>query len=62
MAIVNAGQITIYEQIPNDLKTAVEDVLFNKSNLATDNLLEISKKYSGNVEKKRLQANGEKRA
>ena len=54
MAIVNAGQITIYEQIPNDLKTAVEDVLFNKSNLATDNLLEISKKYSGNVEKKKV--------
>ncbi len=60
MAIVNAGQITIYEQIPNDLKTAVEDVLFNKSNLATDNILEISKKYSGNVEKKKLQTNGEK--
>ena len=54
MAIVNAGQITIYEQIPNDLKTAVEDVLFNKSNLATDNLLEISKKYSGNVERKKV--------
>ena len=30
MAIVNAGQITIYEQIPTDLKKAIEDVLFNK--------------------------------
>jgi 5-methyltetrahydrofolate--homocysteine methyltransferase len=53
MAIVNAGQITIYEQIPKDLKRAIEDVLFNKSNHATDNLIEVSKKYSGNVEKKK---------
>ena len=46
MAIVNAGQITIYEQIPKDLKKSIEDVLFNKSSLATDNLIEISKKNS----------------
>ena len=43
MAIVNAGQITIYEQIPKDLKKSIEDVLFNKNSLATDNLIEISK-------------------
>ena len=30
MAIVNAGQITIYEQIPNDLRKTIEDVFFNK--------------------------------
>ena len=54
MAIVNAGQITIYEQIPKDLKRAIEDVLFNKSNHATENLIEVSKKYSGNVEKKKV--------
>ena len=53
MAIVNAGQITIYEQIPKDLKDAIEDVLFNKIESATDNLLEISKAYSGNIEKKK---------
>ena len=47
MAIVNAGQITIYEQIPKDLKDAIEDVLFNKSNDATENLINVSKKYSG---------------
>ena len=43
MAIVNAGQITIYEQIPKDLKKSIEDVLFNKNSLATDNPIEISK-------------------
>ena len=36
MAIVNAGQITIYEQIPKDLKTSIENVLFNKKDDATD--------------------------
>ena len=49
MAIVNAGQITIYEQIPKDLKNAIEDVLFNKTDNATDCLIEISSKYSSKV-------------
>jgi len=46
MAIVNAGQITIYEQIPLDLKESIEDVLFNRSDKATDKLIDLSKKYS----------------
>ncbi len=54
MAIVNAGQITIYEQIPNDLKKSIEDVLFNRDLNATENLIEISKKYSGNIERKKI--------
>ncbi|MFL2661393.1 MAG: methionine synthase, partial [Alphaproteobacteria bacterium] len=54
MAIVNAGQITIYEQIPKDLKNCVEDVFFNRHQQATENLIEISKKYSGNKEKKKI--------
>ena len=53
MAIVNAGQITIYEQIPKDLKTSIENVLFNKKDDATDDLIEISKKYSGQIQKKK---------
>ena len=59
MAIVNAGQITIYEQIPNDLRKTIEDVFFNKDSGATDRLLEISSKFSKNLEKKKLQKNGE---
>ena len=46
MAIVNAGQITIYEQIPQDLRESIEDVLFNRLDNATDKLIDISKKYS----------------
>ncbi len=53
MAIVNAGQITIYEQIPKDLKNCIEDVLFNKNKNATENLVEISKNYSGKISKKK---------
>ena len=53
MAIVNAGQITIYEQIQKDLKIAIENVLFNKKEDATEELIKISEKYSGKVIKKK---------
>ena len=55
MAIVNAGQITIYEQIPKDLRKSIEDVLFNLSDNATDKLIDISKKYSEDkIDKKKI--------
>ena len=55
MAIVNAGQITIYEQIPKDLRKSIEDVLFNLSDNATDKLIDISKKYSEDkINKKKI--------
>ncbi|MCH6588160.1 MAG: dihydropteroate synthase, partial [Proteobacteria bacterium] len=47
MGIVNAGQITIYEEIPEDLRERVEDVLFNRGSDAADRLLEIAKSYRG---------------
>ena len=58
MAIINAGQITIYEQIPIDLKTCIEDVLLIKKD-ATENLIEISKKYSGTTERRKTDKSGE---
>jgi 5-methyltetrahydrofolate--homocysteine methyltransferase len=39
MGIVNAGMITVYDQIPKELLTLVEDVLLNRNNHATDSLL-----------------------
>ena len=54
MAIINAGQITIYEQIPKDLREAIEDVFFNKDDDATDRLIDISGKFSKNVEKQKV--------
>lgn len=47
MAIVNAGQLTIYDDIPEELRERVEDVILNRREDATDRLLEIADKYRG---------------
>ena len=50
MAIVNAGQITVYDDIPDELREHVEDVLLNRRDDATDRLLAIADKYKGSGE------------
>jgi len=45
MGIVNAGQIMVYDDIPEDLLERIEDVLFNRRDDATDRLLEIADDY-----------------
>jgi 5-methyltetrahydrofolate--homocysteine methyltransferase len=47
MAIVNAGQLTIYEQIEPQLRERVEDVILNRRPDATERLLEIAGQYAG---------------
>ncbi|MEY3880955.1 MAG: hypothetical protein RIQ94_1751, partial [Pseudomonadota bacterium] len=48
MGIVNAGQLAIYEDIPLDLRDAVEDVVLNRHDgSGTDKLLELAAKYRG---------------
>ncbi len=42
MAIVNAGKLPIYEDIPEDLRETIEDALFNRSNDAGSKLLEAA--------------------
>ena len=42
MAIVNAGQLTVYSDIPTDLRERIEDVVLNRHDQATDNLLAIA--------------------
>ncbi len=42
MGIVNAGQLTIYEDIPADLLERIEDVLFNRRSDATERLVEAA--------------------
>jgi len=44
MGIVNPGQSVIYEDIPVDLRNLVEDVIFNKREEATDELIEYAEK------------------
>jgi len=47
MGIVNAGQLAIYDDLPEELRVAVEAVILNTSDEATENLLEIAEKYRG---------------
>ena len=47
MGIVNAGQLTVYEDIPKDLLGRVEDVLLNRREDATERLLEIADSHRG---------------
>ncbi|MGB0682555.1 MAG: methionine synthase [Magnetovibrionaceae bacterium] len=47
MAIVNAGQLAVYEDIPEELRERVEDVILNRRDDATDRLLEVADKYKG---------------
>lgn len=47
MGIVNAGQLAVYDDLPEELKDRVEDVILNKREDGTDRLLEIAEKYRG---------------
>ncbi|MGZ4958588.1 MAG: methionine synthase [Methylomonas sp.] len=47
MGIVNAGQLAIYADIPQELRDAVEDVILNRTPEGTEKLLEIAEKYRG---------------
>jgi len=47
MGIVNAGQLEIYDEIPAELRDAVEDVVLNRTPNGTDALLAIADKYKG---------------
>lgn len=44
MGIVNAGQIDVYDEIPKDLLTCIEDVLFNRRGDATERLIEFAER------------------
>ena len=51
MAIVNAGMLDVYDEIPKDLLTHVEDVLFNRSAGATERLLDFAESYKSERER-----------
>ena len=50
MGIVNAGQLEVYDQIPQELRDACEDVILNRNPNATERLLELAPKYKGTGE------------
>lgn len=47
MGIVNAGQLQIYEEIPAELLQRIEDVLFNRTDDATERLTDMAQSYQG---------------
>ncbi|EIH0732098.1 methionine synthase [Vibrio vulnificus] len=49
MGIVNAGQLEIYDNVPERLREAVEDVVLNRRDDATERLLEIAEEYRENA-------------
>jgi 5-methyltetrahydrofolate--homocysteine methyltransferase len=51
MGIVNAGQLDVYDEIPQELRERVEDVILNRREDSTERMLEIADKYKGTGEK-----------
>ncbi|GKX57663.1 methionine synthase [Leminorella grimontii] len=49
MGIVNAGQLAIYDDLPTELKDAVEDVVLNRRPDGTERLLALAEKYRGSA-------------
>lgn len=47
MGIVNAGQLSVYQDIPTPLREGIEDVLFNRREDATERLLTLAQDYKG---------------
>lgn len=47
MGIVNAGQLAIYDDLPEELRNAVEDVILNRRDDSTERLLALAEKYRG---------------
>ncbi len=54
MAIVNAGQLAVYDEIPKDLLERVEDVLLNRREDATERLIDFAEDYKAEGGKKKV--------
>jgi len=54
MAIVNTGQLEIYDEIDPRLRTAVENVVLNRTENATEQLLALAQEFQGGREKETL--------
>ena len=56
MGIVNAGQLDVYDQIDPELREAVEDVILDRKDDATETLIALAERYKGTdaAEEKKL--------
>ena len=51
MGIINAGQLVVYDDIKPELREVIEDVLFNRSDGATEKLVELANTVRGKLRK-----------
>ncbi len=56
MGIVNAGQLIVYEDIPEDLLERVEDLLFDRRPDATERLVQFADTVRGDARKQEAEA------
>ncbi len=56
MGIVNAGQLVVLDDIPQELHDAVEDVVLNRNEEATETLTDIAPNYVGDGKQKESKA------
>ena len=54
MGIVNAGDLPVYDDIPAELREAVEDVILNRRPDATERLVDLAPKYKGDKAEARV--------
>ncbi|MDN3520857.1 methionine synthase [Halomonas ramblicola] len=47
MGIVNAGQLAVYDDLPEELREAVEDVVLNRRSDSTERLVDLAETYKG---------------
>jgi 5-methyltetrahydrofolate--homocysteine methyltransferase len=47
MGIVNAGQLTFYDDIETNLKTCIEDVIFDRRSDSTERLIDMAQLHKG---------------
>jgi 5-methyltetrahydrofolate--homocysteine methyltransferase len=45
MGIVNAGQLAVYDELPAELREAVEDVILDRRDDGTERLLDLAERY-----------------
>ncbi len=57
MGIVNAGQLVIYDEISQELLKLIEDLIFNRSENATQNLLDYAERNNQEKEIKQSKEN-----
>ena len=54
MGIVNAGQLVVYEDVPAELLTHVEDIIFNRRPDATERMVELAETVRGAGQKRQV--------